>query len=131
MIPGCICMSFGYLSIIVLRNKPSDVGLPDFNIEPKPIETKEDENEADDNIVKDEQLNENKDNNEEVEEEDTEHEPSRLEQFKLILKYPFFISICLIYFQFQLVKTLFCDWSQIYLTKIIKVDHYTGNFLFK
>lgn len=30
MIPGCICMTIAYLSLIILRNKPSDVGLEDL-----------------------------------------------------------------------------------------------------
>ncbi|RNA33361.1 glucose-6-phosphate translocase isoform X2 [Brachionus plicatilis] len=30
MIQGCICMTIGYLAIMVLRNKPSEVGFEDF-----------------------------------------------------------------------------------------------------
>ena len=114
MILGCICMSVGYLSILVLRNKPTDVGLPDP---------------ADDDIpdVNFEQMNH--DDKSEDEDEEEEKEIRWLDQIKMMVKYPFFLSICLAYFMFQLVKTIFTDVAQVYLIKVIKVDPYTCKLL--
>jgi sugar phosphate permease len=137
-------MSVGYLAIIILRNKPSDIGLPNFENEECDnvtlIETKENQNldndglindeekklnaESDENINYDENFNDNYDDD-----EDEDDQTSRWEQIKIFLKYPFFISICLTYFITQLLKTLYSDWSQIYLTKALRVDHYNGIFL--
>ena len=110
-------MSVGYLCIIILRNKPSDVGFQDMPDE--------------DEIFYEEEKNklhneepEPSDEDEEEEEENTMS--SRFQQTKQMLKYPFFVSICLAYFLVQMVKTLFSDLSQVYLIKVIKVDPYKG-----
>lgn len=119
MILGCICMSVGYLCIIILRNKPSDVGFQDMPDE--------------DEIFYEEEKNklhneepEPSDEDEEEEEENTMS--SRFQQTKQMLKYPFFVSICLAYFLVQMVKTLFSDLSQVYLIKVIKVDPYKASY---
>ncbi len=105
-------MSVGYLSIIILRNKPSDLGFPEL-IEDEP----------------EQRLNEIYDENSEQEsdsEEKEEKEFSRLEQTKLMLNYPFFASLCLVYLLVQLIKTIYSDVSQMYLIKVIKIDPYRG-----
>jgi len=112
MVLGCVCMSVGYLSIIILRNKPSDLGFPEL-IEDEP----------------EQRLNEIYDENSEQEsdsEEKEEKEFSRLEQTKLMLNYPFFASLCLVYLLVQLIKTIYSDVSQMYLIKVIKIDPYRG-----
>ena len=91
-------MSMGYLAIIVLRNKPSDVGLTNF-----------DEKQEDMTV-----------------EQNDENQLGRFEKTRMILKYPFFISICLGYFLIQLIKTIFSDWSQIYLNKAVGIDSFKG-----
>lgn len=111
MILGCICMSVGYLSILVLRNKPTDVGFPDPANDDIPDVNFEQMN-GDDELDEDEQ-------------EEAGEEITWSKQIKLMIKYPFFIAICLAYFMFQLVKTIFTDVAQIYLIKVIKVDPYT------
>ena len=75
MILGCICMSVGYLSIIVLRNKPSDVGYKDMT----------DEEDEDKQVAED--FDSDSDNGQE------ENKVSRWQQSKLMLKYPFFTSL--------------------------------------
>ena len=115
MIPGCICMSVGYLSILVIRNRPSEVGLEDFL------------NEEDDLANKNQEIDSDKEYSvEESDEENGGEILSRFQIMKLILSYPFFISICLSYFTVQLIKTLYSDWMQIYLIKSVKIDSYTG-----
>ncbi len=112
MVLGCVCMSVGYLSIIILRNKPSDLGFPEL-IEDEP----------------EQRLNEIYDENSEQEsdsEEKEEKEFSRLEQTKLMLNYPFFASLCLVYLLVQLIKTIYSDVAQMYLIKVIKIDPYRG-----
>ena len=91
-------MSMGYLAIIVLRNKPSDVGLANYVAE---------ENES--------QENEN-------------HDISIFDKMKLLFKSPFFISICLAYFYVQLLKTIISDWSTIYLNKTIGIDAFKSTY---
>lgn len=112
MIPGCICMSVGYLAIIILRNRPSEIGLEDF--EPN-------EYQIQDNL-----------DNQEPEYEDPSHldeeELSLMKKLKLLFAYPFFISICVSYFMVQLIKTLFSDWSQMYLIKSYSLSPYEGKF---
>lgn len=110
MILGCICMSVGYLSIIVLRNKPSDVGYKDMT----------DEEDEDKQVAED--FDSDSDNGQE------ENKVSRWQQSKLMLKYPFFTSICLVYFLVQLLKTLYSDVAQLYLIKVVKVDPYTASY---
>jgi sugar phosphate permease len=114
MIPGCICMSIGYLCILLIRNRPSEVGLDDFESdEPTHLINSDDEEYS-------------------VEETDEEFESmSRFQKMQMIFSYPFFISICLSYFTVQLIKTLFSDWAQIYLIKSVKIDSYTGKFFAK
>ena len=53
---------------------------------------------------------------------------TRAQKLKIIIRYPFFISICLGYFLVQLIKTLYTDWSQIYLTKAVLINHFKGIF---
>ncbi|CAF0993887.1 unnamed protein product [Brachionus calyciflorus] len=104
MIPGCISMTVGYLAIIVLRNRPSEVGLTNYEETNVGNKTK------------------------------TENENVQLEELgfktksKMLLSYPFFISICLCYFMVQLIKTLFSDWSQIYLIKSFKISNYNASY---
>ena len=102
MIPGCVCMTVGYLAITILRNRPSELGLPDF-----------------------EEKNEN-DKNEENSDVDEKEESGFFSKSKLLFSYPFFISICLCYFIVQFIKTLYSDWSQIYLIKSYKISNYDG-----
>lgn len=106
-------MSVGYLCIIVLRNKPSDVGLTDIPDEDE-IFYQEEKNKLHEELSS------------ESDEEETENKASRLQQTKLMLKYPFFVSICLAYFLVQMIKTLYSDLSQIYLIKVVKIDPYKG-----
>ncbi len=91
-------MSVGFLAIFLLRNKPSDVKLTDYG---GGCKSSSDQN-------------------------DDEQIFNRYQQTWLMFKYPYFISLCLCYFTIQLVKTLFSDWSQLYLIKAIKIDNYTG-----
>ena len=217
-------MSVGYLSIIILRNRPSDVHLVDFdadspnykvnentyvqNQETEP-ETYEDDNEndyendaeyendveydqeydyeneeieridhenymqGDDNLIayeNEELAAENLNNNEDLveqvsqyqqeekeeadiidnteyenlensnenaiqeeeecennDDDDNEIKIGRLQRIKMLFSYPFFIAICLAYFLVSLVKTLYSDWSQLYLRQSIQVDPYNGN----
>ncbi len=114
MVLGCVCMSVGYLSIIILRNKPSDLGFPELI---------EDEPEQRLNEI----YEENSEQDSENDDKEEEKELTRFEQTRLILKYPFFVSICLVYFLVQLVKTLYSDVAQMYLIKVIKIDPYRGN----
>jgi OPA family sugar phosphate sensor protein UhpC-like MFS transporter len=99
MIPGVISMTFGFMSILLLRNKPSDVKMTDYG-------------------------GGNQMNNDKNEDEE---EFSRWQQTVSMFKYPYFISLCVCYFTVQLVKTLFSDWTQLYLIKAIKINNYTGN----
>jgi sugar phosphate permease len=99
MIPGVISMTFGFMSILLLRNKPSDVKMSDYG-------------------------GGNQMNNDKNEDDE---EFSRWKQTISMLKYPYFISLCVCYFTVQLVKTLFSDWTQLYLIKAIKINNYTGN----
>lgn len=109
MIPGCVCMSVGYLAIIVLRNRPSEVGLPDFT--------------SDDDVrtTNDTDINEGFG--------EYEDEIGLFNKIKMLFSYPFFISICLCYFMVQLIKTLFSDWSQIYLIQNFNLSAYNGKYI--
>lgn len=93
-------MTIGYLSILVLRNKPSEVGLEDFVcINKQSVEN---------NNIQD---------------------ISFLSKSKQLFAYPFFISICFCYFIVQFIKTLFSDWAHIYMIKSLKLNNYDGNKL--
>jgi sugar phosphate permease len=132
MIPGCIAMSVGYLCIIVLRNKPSDVGFDDFNIEKSLINDTDgnnNDNEVDDTEYdKISEENESKQANCDESEGGDEDDISWSNKAKQIMKYPYFVSICLAYFIVQLIKTIFSDWSQIYLIRSIKIDPYLASY---
>ena len=196
-------MSVGYLSIIILRNRPSDVYLVDFDADSPTYKINENtynrknqseyeikdnyENEEaideyenkeyDENGYEIENLNENEyvdenyeqpETNQEFEnfnqsepelnyekqefeciddpaiktqqdenlptEEDElpvineEIEVSRLKRIRMLFSYSFFISICLAYFFVSLIKTIFSDWSQLYLRRNIKVEPFDGNY---
>lgn len=112
MIPGCICMSIGYLAIIVLRNQPSDVDLPNFVADEEPTSVDNGQSEDD----------------EEDEAKADEPEPRYLDLIKSLLSYTFFVSICLAYLKVQLVKTLMSDWSQMYLTRTVKISTYKASY---
>ncbi len=113
MIPGCICMSVGYLAILVIRNRPSEVGLADFD---------NSDEINDSNDQSDSEYSNSDNENEEV----RKVKLSRWNKIKLMFSYPFFVSICLSYFLVQLIKTLYSDWAQMYLIKSVKIDSYTG-----
>ena len=102
MIPGCFSMTFGFLAILLLRNKPSDVKLTDYGGGPKSNNNDGDEDEKKFN---------------------------RWQLTLAMFKYPYFIALCLSYFTVQLIKTLFSDWSQLYLIKAVKINNYTGMVL--
>jgi sugar phosphate permease len=104
-------MSVGYLCILIIRNRPSEVGLEDFESDEPAPETNSDEEYS----------------VEDVDDEEAES-LSRFQKMKLIFSYPFFASICLSYFTVQLIKTLFSDWAQMYLIKSVKINSYTGRF---
>ena len=57
-----------------------------------------------------------------------EIEVSRLKRIRMLFSYSFFISICLAYFFVSLIKTIFSDWSQLYLRRNIKVEPFDGNY---
>ena len=128
-------MSIGYIAIIFIRNKPSDVkGLKDINKESNELfdnQTKEvnikylfEKNNNEDDV------SDESDYDEESDEEEYEvKEPTRFERVKQLFSYMFFISICLAYFLAQLIKTLISDWTQIYLIKIHHIKPFSGNFL--
>jgi sugar phosphate permease len=99
---GCICMTVGYLSIIVLRNKPGDVSLQNIDT----VKTKKQKNDKEDEPIK------------------------KLDQIKMMLRYPFFACICSALFLVQLIKTIYLEIAQIYLTKVVKIDPYTSIFVF-
>lgn len=116
MIPGCICMTMGYLAIILLRNKPSDIGLPDID------------NQVYD-YKKEKISNHIEEESNSLDSDDLEREElSIIQRVIEFLSYPFFICICLSCFIVQLIKTLFSDWAQMVLIKSYKIDHYNGNF---
>lgn len=127
-------MSIGYIAIIFIRNKPSDVkGLKDINKESNELfdnQTKEvnikylfEKNNNEDDV------SDESDYDEESDEEEYEvKEPTRFERVKQLFSYMFFISICLAYFLAQLIKTLISDWTQIYLIKIHHIKPFSGNF---
>jgi sugar phosphate permease len=95
-------MSMGYLAIIILRNKPSDVGFSNFN--------------------------EKKTKSDQEQEEESENLREHFDKIKKMLKFPYFLSICICFFFVQLIKTLYSDWSQIYLNKTIGLDPFKGKF---
>lgn len=99
-------MSVGYLAILVIRNKPSEIGFDDFE-EDQTVQDQdtEFENESD---------------------EEQEEELGRWKKMKLLFSHSFFVCVCLSYFSVMLIKTLFSDWSQIYLSKSVRIDSYTG-----
>ena len=110
-------MSVGYLSIIILRNKPGDVQTNQVN-ENKAKSKRKKRNETD--LVKEitaqtivEDINENE-------------TITRFQQTKLMLRYPYFLLICLAFFLIQLIKTLVTDVAQVYLIKVINVNPYSG-----
>lgn len=113
-------MTVGYLSLIILRNRPSEIGLEDFD------------SSVDENIStlykNDGKTDEDTSSLSSIdsESEDEEEELGALQRTKLYLNYPYFISICLSFFIVTLIKTLMSDWSQVYLIKSIRVDHYNG-----
>ena len=125
-------MSIGYIAIIFIRNKPSDVkGLRDIN---------NGSNDNSDNQSKDvnikylfeEKKNEDNSSDESDYDEETdeeEEEPTRIERVKMLFSYTFFISICLAYFLAQFIKTLISDWTQIYLIKIHHIKPFSGIFI--
>lgn len=115
-------MSVGYLSIIIIRNKPSEVGLEDFDSDNENIS---------DLYAEDSELDQNVSLSEADEDED-EEESNNIGIFKrakLFLSYPFFVSICVTYFIVQLIKTLISDWAQVYLIQSLKLDPYDGNLI--
>jgi sugar phosphate permease len=79
-----------------LRNKPSDVGLTNFDTS--------------------------------IDEETDNQEMGRLTKIKLVMKSPFFLSICLAFFFVQLLKTLYSDWTSIYLNKTIGIDTFKSTY---
>ena len=116
-------MTVGYLSLIILRNRPSEIGLEDFD------------SSVDENIStlykNDGKTDEDASSLSSIdsESEDEEEELGALQRTKLYLNYSYFISICLSFFIVTLIKTLMSDWSQVYLIKSIRVDHYNGLFI--
>jgi sugar phosphate permease len=112
MIPGCVCMSVGYLAIMLLRNKPSELGLPDFEA----ANENEKSNDTDDGYIED------------FDDEEEYGEIGHIAKTKMLFKYPFFIMICCLYFFVQLIKTIFSDWSQLYLIKTFKIDAYSASY---
>jgi sugar phosphate permease len=63
-------------------------------------------------------------NNKEISENDRDFKIK--DQIAAMFKYPYFLSLCVCYFSVQLVKTVFSDWSQVYLIKMLKVDTFIG-----
>lgn len=125
MILGCLCMSVGYLSIILLRNKPSDIGLKNLD----EIEESDNEGLADTFMANEDDFEENQIETEsESEEESEENKVPYTQQIKLLFSYPFFASICLVYFLVQLIKTIYSDVAQMYLIKVLKVEEYTASY---
>ena len=214
-------MSVGYLSIIILRNRPSDVYLVDFDADSPTYRVNENtfkrkgesEYEIRDNYENDDEANDDLDNENKEYDEDgyeiehldeneyasetfeqggenenylTQNEPvvnecnpefdnllqaendiiqneaenqglenedvaaaseneneqldanaepineeieiSRMRRIRMLFSHWFFISICLAYFFVSLIRTIFSDWSQLYLRRNIKVDPYDGIF---
>ncbi len=125
-------MSIGYMAIIFIRNKPSDVkGLKDINTESKDYQ--QNSTNKDVNIKylfeknkHEDDLSDESDYEEETDDEDEEQEPTRFERVKQLFSYMFFISICLAYFLAQMIKTLISDWTQIYLIKIHHIKPFSG-----
>ena len=95
----------------IVRNRPSEVGLEDFPNDDEYSIIAESDSEYD--------LSEE-------ENEEIRTKLSRYDKMKMIFSYPFFISTCLSYFTVQLIKTLFSDWSQMYLIKSLHLNSYTG-----
>ena len=109
-------MSVGYLSIIILRNKPGDIQNNQNNENAKRRRKKRNETELAKEITAQTIV-------EDINEEET---ITRFQQTKLMLKYPYFLLICLAFFLIQLVKTLVSDVAQVYLIKVINVNPYSG-----
>lgn len=108
-------MSVGYLSIIIIRNRPSEVGLEDFDSDHENISSLYQND--------DESYTEESDNDDDEFDSD---EMSIWQRSKLFFSYSFFIAICLVFFAIQLIKTLISDWAQVYLIQSIKFSHYDG-----
>lgn len=124
MIPGCVCMSFGYLAIIILRNKPSDINLPDLSDESSEAKDKKVNTEA--SSAYSEEKNEEYEN--ESDKGDESDEENRWTLITRLLNFSFFVTICVAFFKAQLVKTLFTDWAQMYLTITLKFDPYEASY---
>ena len=111
-------MSVGYLAIIVLRNKPSDIGLANFD--------PNDNEDLAEPVVNEDQ---DEDYNDRDNEQNVFSQISRFQRLKMLFSYPFFVAICVSYFMVQSVKTLYSDWSQVYLIKSLKIDSYNGKLM--
>ena len=94
LIPGCICMSVGYLSIIILRNRPSDVYLVDFDADSPTYRVNENtfkrkgesEYEIKDNYESDDEANDDLENeNKEYDEDQEEMTIDKLQYLKLVI----------------------------------------------
>ena len=120
MVPGCICMSMGYLAIIILRNEPADLRFVEVQNEDHNLQ----------HLFEEEEVEENQEENENEEDENVTQSKImiHLKKMKALCAHPFFITICLAFFMMQFVKTLFSDWTQIYLIKSVKLDPYKGKF---
>ena len=113
-------MSVGYLAIIIIRSRPSEVGLEDFDSDHENISSLYQDDDESYTVESD---NDNEDD------EFGSNEIGIWQRSKLFLNYSFFISICLVFFAIQLIKTLVSDWAQVYLIQSIKFSHYDGQFL--
>lgn len=110
-------MTIGYLAIIIIRNRPSEVGLEDFDSDRENISSLYQEEENDDAYTE-----------ESDDESDDTDEMSMWQRSKMFLNYSFFFAICLAFFATTLIKTIISDWSQVYLIQSINFSHYNGQF---
>ena len=97
LIPAYVSMTFAYIALLLLRNRPSDIGIANINKIKKQGE----------NNVAILQL-------------------SLKKQLIEMLKAPFFMILCLTAFIITLVKTTLTDWSQLYLIKAVRLDNFSG-----
>lgn len=110
-------MTIGYLAIIIIRNRPSEVGLEDFDSDHENISSLYQEEEDEDAYTE-----------ESDDEADDTDDMSMWQRSKMFLNYSFFSAICLAFVATTLIKTIISDWSQVYLIQSIKFSHYDGQF---
>jgi sugar phosphate permease len=101
LIPGCLSMTFSYLALLILRNKPSDTGFANFK-----------------HVKKDDKKKVNYSN----------RSPNLCFIAIQLFKYPYFIVLLFITLIVNLVKIIYSDWTQFYLIKVKNMNSLTATW---